>query len=136
MTRLWIRNLTSRNDSRTGAWVIRRWAGGVAPLGPLGAAGPPGAAGTPGEAGAGPAPGRALSIRFSSDISSTPYRAARLAVTDDIIGMRTRTSSWPPYGLPRAGRRPPVPRRSTGPGGGCPATPAPPGWRGRTVHPD
>src|SRR6478609_692767 len=110
MTRLWIRNLTSRNDSRTGAWVIRRWLGaGAAPLGPPGVTGPAGA-GTPGETGAGPAPGRALSIRFSSDISSTPYRAARAAVTDDIIGMRTRTSSGPPCVIRPAGRRPLVPR--------------------------
>src|SRR5262245_36570189 len=75
MTRLWIRNLTSRNDSRTGAWVIRRWAGVV---GWPGSPGPPGAAGTPG-AGVGPAPGRALSILFSSDIASDPLspRAGR-----------------------------------------------------------
>ena len=28
MTRFWIRNLTSRNDSRTGAWLVSRGAGG------------------------------------------------------------------------------------------------------------
>src|SRR2546422_6359645 len=71
MTRLWIRNLTSRNDSRTGAWDIRRCGGG-APVGAPGPVGPLGAAGSPGAAGAGPAPGRALSIRFSSDIASNP----------------------------------------------------------------
>ncbi len=73
MTRFWIRNLTSRNDSLTGAWVISR---------PLGAAGawlpppPPGVvAGTLDPSGADPAPGRALSIRFSRDISHTPSAA-------------------------------------------------------------
>src|SRR4029079_12397481 len=74
MTRLWIRNLTSRNDSRTGAWVIRRWEVVGGP--PAGPAGPPGAVGRPGADGAGPEPGRALSIRFSSDMASTPSRPA------------------------------------------------------------
>lgn len=64
MTRFWIRNLTSRNDSRTGPVVTSRGGVGGAPggAGTLG-----GAAGVPGAAGA--APGRALSIRFSRDIA-------------------------------------------------------------------
>src|SRR5215210_8612017 len=70
MTRLWIRNLTSRNDSRTGAWVMSR--GAAAAVGAPGPPGAAGAAGNPGDAGAGPAPGRALSIRFSSDMASNP----------------------------------------------------------------
>ena len=68
MTRFWMRNLTSRNDSRTGACEsIRDGAlgGGAAPP-PVGT-GVPGAAGAPGSD-----PGRALSIRFSSDIVRLP----------------------------------------------------------------
>src|SRR5690348_14230874 len=95
MTRLWMRNLTSRNDSRTGACDMSRWGG--AAVGVPGPLGPPGATGNPGDAGAGPEPGRALSIRFSSDIASTPYRPTRLTTADEIIGMRTTTSSGPPY---------------------------------------
>ena len=73
MTRLWIRNLTSRNDSRTGAWVISRGAAGVGVPPPEGGveAGPVGAGRLDG-----PAAGRALSIRFSRDIAS-PLQAPR-----------------------------------------------------------
>src|ERR671928_14360 len=42
MTRLWIRNLTSRNDSRTGPWVISRCDWAEPPAGgPAGAPPPP-----------------------------------------------------------------------------------------------
>src|SRR5262245_65954528 len=76
MTRLWIRNLTSRNDSRTGAWVIRRPDGADAGGPPAGAPGPGGTAGTPGPD-AGPEPGRALSILLSSDIATDPLSPQR-----------------------------------------------------------
>src|SRR5262245_52614980 len=75
MTRFWIRNLTSRNDSRPGVEPMSR----PAPAPPAGGAPPGGApvgAGTFGLPGAGavgaPVPGRALSIRFRRDISYTP----------------------------------------------------------------
>src|SRR6185436_12911341 len=76
MTRFWIRNLTSRNDSRVGDDPMRRAPAGGAPLG-----GAPAGAGTfglpvPGAVGAPvpPAPGRALSIRFRRLIGYTPSR--------------------------------------------------------------
>ena len=60
--------------------------------------------------GAGPAPGRALSIRFSSDIASHPLPPRGATVrADTIIGTRTATSSDRPCGWPRrasAGRAP------------------------------
>src|SRR6187431_1505325 len=78
MTRFWMRNLTSRNDSRP---VVPAPMSRPEPAGPAGGAPPGGApvgAGTfglpgPGAVGA-PVPGRALSIRFSRDISYTPSR--------------------------------------------------------------
>ena len=71
MTRFWMRNLTSRNDSRTGAWLVslgegrrgRRTPGATGRLEP----GAPGAASGPVD------PGRALSIRFSRDIRLHPF---------------------------------------------------------------
>jgi hypothetical protein len=72
MTRFWIRNFTSRKDSRTGACVWRRGAEGID-------GGPPAGAGTF-ETGGPPAgaspelPGRALSIRFNRDMTYTPSR--------------------------------------------------------------
>src|SRR5688572_16192748 len=76
MTRFWIRNLTSRNDSRAGVEPMRRPAPGAAGGAPPGGA--PAGAGTfglpgPGAVGA-PVPGRALSIRFSRLIGYTPSR--------------------------------------------------------------
>ena len=78
MTRLWIRNLTSRNDSRTGRGgqeALGRARGSAAPPGGRRAAG----RGRRGPAGAGVAgpvpPGRALSIRFSRDIVPPPLQA-------------------------------------------------------------
>src|SRR5215207_7559022 len=76
MTRFWIRNLTSRNDSRVGVVPMRRAPDGGPPVGgaPVGAGrlGPPvpGAVGAPVPA----APGRALSIRFRRLIGYTPSR--------------------------------------------------------------
>jgi hypothetical protein len=67
MTRFWIRNLTSRNDSRTGPVVTSRGGVGGAPggAGTLG-----GAAGVPGAAGGAPV-GR---FRFASaGTSPTPF---------------------------------------------------------------
>src|SRR5664280_2168195 len=80
MTRDWIRNLTSRKDSRTGADDMRRWLLGAAadggadcpPPGPL--AGEP--AGVLGVTGPEP-PGLALSIRFSRDIVQPPLQPPR-----------------------------------------------------------
>jgi hypothetical protein len=70
MTRLWIRNLTSRKDSRTGPWDIRRWFGaGGAALPDVGACGA--AFGIDGPDGT-VDPGRALSIRFRRDIDYFP----------------------------------------------------------------
>src|SRR6476646_4332457 len=90
MTRFWIRNLTSRNDSRTGAWLVSRGDGalGGAPPGATGRLEPgaPGAPSGPGE------PGRALSIRFRRDIAYTPSRPEGLA-TAVVIARRTRISS-------------------------------------------
>src|SRR5262245_39876861 len=75
MTRFWMRNLTSRNDSRAGVAPMSRappWAGGAPPGGaPVGA----GTFGLPGPGAVGaPVPGRALSIRFRRDIAYTPSR--------------------------------------------------------------
>src|SRR5215212_5314149 len=82
MTRFWIRNLTSRNDSRAGSWVTRRgWAVTPAPVPPLPPSGwtsrpPPCPVGT-GRFSPGP-PGRADSMRFSSDIfARSPYLSER-----------------------------------------------------------
>src|SRR5690349_2573907 len=75
MTRCCTRNLVSRNDSRTGAWAIMRdcAGGGVGGVG-----GWPGVVGagrsiTGGAGNAPSAPGRALSIRLSNDISFSPW---------------------------------------------------------------
>ncbi len=74
MTFCWIRNLVSRNDSRTGTCDIMRDGVAVPPAvwPPVGAPGDVGA--WAGESGvrAPSAPGRALSIRLSSDMGSTP----------------------------------------------------------------
>ena len=74
MTRFWIRNLTSRNDSRTGAWLVSRPGAGALGGPPAGGAGTlePGAPGV--ALGAPVDPGRALSIRFRRDIAYTPSR--------------------------------------------------------------
>src|SRR3990172_8300030 len=126
MTRFWIRNLTSRNDSRVGAWDISLGAAGAA-----GAAGPPagGAAPPPGgEAGTGmPAPpgswpGRALSIRFSRDIATTPSSPPRAACSDQSSPceqrfLRCRLLFGLGFGCRRHGRRRPC-RRCPPAGGG------------------
>jgi hypothetical protein len=74
MTRLWMRNFTSRKDSRTGPCVdMSRWFGAAG-----GAPGPD----DDGTCGAGVgldppagalAPGRALSIRFRRDMDYSPF---------------------------------------------------------------
>src|SRR5918993_6010373 len=75
ITRFWIRNLTSRNDSRTGACVWSRLVGcGVVAGGCAPPPAPPGAGtGTLPDPSAGwlPAPGRALSMRLSRLIAYT-----------------------------------------------------------------
>src|SRR3954447_10454928 len=117
MTRFWMRNLTSRNDSRTGAWLVSRLV-----VGALG--GPPAVGGSPlgmtgAEPGAPALPGRALSIRFRRDIAYTPFRPEGPTVIA-VIAMRTAISS----GLTWTCRRPGS-RTVLGPGssrdGGCPA---------------
>src|SRR4051812_9525513 len=135
MTRFWMRNFTSRNDSRTGAWLVRRpWAGalGGPPAGALGRLAP----GTPGAVGAPDAPGRALSIRFSRDIAYTPSRPERpTAFMVMLIAMRKAISSGSISG-PRSYRPATDHRPRTEPSEGCPGRPAPPDWRGRKVRHD
>src|SRR6266542_5493975 len=131
MTRLWMRNLTSRKDSRTGPVVMSRaaWADGGVPAGGGAWPGPPTATGTPGDAG--PDPGRALSIRLRRDIAYTPCRPEGLTA----IAMRKVICSWLPSGRRRRptplSHRPPPPR-----GEGCPARLALPDSTGRTARPD
>src|SRR4051794_38752333 len=76
ITRFWIRNFTSRKDSRTGPVVISRGGGGAD-----GAGGPPPAAGAGAGAGAAsgpvPDPGRALSMRFRRLIDFYPLGRCR-----------------------------------------------------------
>ena len=83
MTRFWIRNLTSRNDSRTGrlGHQARRGAAGG------GAAGPPESPDRPGAGGAGVARRRADAGSSALDPLQqghriNPFRAARATVTD------------------------------------------------------
>ena len=127
MTRFWIRNLTSRNDSRTGAWLVsrgrrqrrrrRRRCGRQVR--------------TPGAAGAGargPAgPGRALSIRFSRDIAYTPSRPEGPTVLSRSAPCEQRFLLGRPCAASSPTRPAIAPRRPTGPVGGCPGTPGPPG---------
>src|SRR5512140_1064920 len=80
MTRDWIRNLTSRKDSRTGADDIRRWLDGAAAGGGIDCPPPGPPAGEPagalGVTGPDP-PGLALSIRFNRDIVQPPLQPPR-----------------------------------------------------------
>src|SRR5213592_5239479 len=126
MTRLWIRNLTSRNDSRTGAALISRGAAGAGGAPPGGGASvpvpvPEGPAGAPGDA-AGPEPGRALSIRLRRDIAYTPLWPWRAVIT----AMRRSIFPWP---VPCARLPPPTddaPPRRRWPDEERPGRPGPP----------
>ena len=131
ITRFWIRNLTSRKDSRTGVWVISRADGGAdgvwAPPDPLGVVA--GVCDDPSD------PGRALSMRFRRLICYTPWAADGRCDRCHVIATRTTTSSVRPS-LPPARRTRGTPsRRPPGPAAGRPGTPAPRGWRGRTARP-
>ena len=135
MTRLWILNLTSRNDSRTGAWVIRRWdgVGGRPPE----RAGPPHSEPLEPRAPAQDRPPVERS-RSSSGVTShqTPYRPVGQATTDMIIGMRTTTSSERLCAAARPPGRRPVRPPPQWRAEGRPGRPGPPGLTGRRVRPD
>ncbi len=127
MTRLWIRNLTSRNDSRTGALLMRRGEAGGPPAGATGP--PPEPPGVSGAAGTfeppGSAPGRALSMRFSRDIAYSPSpRGAAIVIV--VTATRTGTCGWRPSGRPPSSAAPGCRRTPPWPVAGCPGTPAHP----------
>ena len=132
MTRFWMRNLTSRNDSRTGACDGSRGAAGMAAAVP-----PPVGAGRFGAGrAAGGAPARlpvGRSRSASTGTSPTPLLAPRVELerVDRRHDQRHANNDFFCAGL---GRLPgaardlrPLPGDRRGPAAGCPGRPGPPG---------